>query len=379
VTHLPGVVLIESDAAFQAFMMRARAEPVLAVDTEAASFHRYVDRVYLVQVSTRDVTAVIDPLAVSDLDLLGTIIGDAAVEVVFHDADYDLRILDRDFGFHATRLFDTRVAAQLLGEPNIGLASLLERYLSLRLTKRYQRADWSRRPLPAEMIAYAASDTAHLISLRDVLEARLAERGRLAWAREEFDRAVSVRWTGADSKPDPHLRLKGAKQLGPRERFALLRLFEWREEEARRRDRPPFRIVGNDALVATARRLPRTDRELQEIADLPPALRARHGAGLLHAVARALAIPEGEIPRPPRAPRQAPDAERIERLERLKLARNDVAKALELDPGVLCGKPLLEIIAQANPHSQGDLEGIPELRRWQLEVLGPAVLRALAG
>jgi len=377
VTHLSGVVLIESDVALQAFMTRARAEPIIAVDTEAASFHRYVDRVYLVQVSTRETTAVIDPLAVPDLGPLGEIIQDPDIEVVFHDADYDLRILDRDYGFHASHLFDTRIAAQLLGEPSIGLASLLERYLAVRLAKRFQRADWSQRPLPTEMIDYAASDTAHLIPLRDLLRASLERRGRLGWALEEFERAVAVRWTATQAKPDPHLRLKGAKRLGPRERLALHRLFEWREAEARRRDRPPFRIVGNDALVAAARRLPRNDRDLRDISDLPPALRARHGAGLLRAVSQALEVPDRDVPRPPSVARQPPDPDYLARVERLKLARNEVAKALELDPGVLSGKPLLEIVAQANPASRAELERVPELRRWQLEVLGPAFLAAL--
>jgi len=377
VTQLPGVVLIESESALHAFVTRARAEAVVAVDTEAASFHRYVDRVYLVQVSIREATAVIDPLAVTNLDPLGDIIGDPDIEVVFHDADYDLRILDRDYGFRASHLFDTRIAAQLLGEPSVGLASLLERHLAVQLTKRYQRADWSQRPLPAEMIDYAASDTGHLIPLRDFLRASLERRGRLAWALEEFERAAAVRWSPTQAKPDPHLRIKGAKQLGAREQLALHRLVEWREAEARRRDRPPFRIVGNDALVAAARRLPRTDRDLHDIPDLPPALRDRHGAGLLRAVAQALEVPDRDVPRPRNVARQAPNADHLARLERLKLARNDVAKLLELDPGVLCGKPLLEVIAQANPGSRDELKRIPELRRWQLEVLGPAFLAAL--
>lgn len=376
-TDLPGLVLIESDAALRAFITRARAEPVVAVDTEAASFHRYVDRVYLVQVSIREATAVIDPLAVPDLEPLGDIIGDPDIEVVFHDADYDLRILDRDYGFRASRLFDTRIAAQLLGEPSVGLASLLERHLTVRLTKRYQRADWSQRPLSAEMIDYAGSDTAYLLPLRDLLRAGLERRGRLAWALEEFERAAAVRWTAAEPRPDPHLRLKGAKRLGAREQLALHRLVEWREAEARRRDRPPFRIVGNDALVAAAQRLPRAAGDLQDIPDLPPALRARHGAGLLRAVAQALEVPDRDLPRPPNVARQAPNADYLARVERLKTARNDVAKMLELDPGVLCGKPLLEVIAQANPGSRDDLERVPELRRWQLEVLGPAFLAAL--
>jgi len=139
-----------------------RRDPLVAVDTEAASFHKYLDRIYLVQLSTTEHTAVIDPLAVTDLNPVGELLADPAVEKVFHDADYDLRILDRDYRFRAASLFDTRIAAQLAGEPAIGLAALLEKYVGVKLSKAHQRADWSQRPLPPEMLSYAADDTRHL-------------------------------------------------------------------------------------------------------------------------------------------------------------------------------------------------------------------------
>ena len=139
--------LIQTAAELEALAARLRTEPLLAVDTEAASFHRYHDRVYLVQISSREETAVVDPLAVGTLAPLAQPLADAAVEVVFHDADYDLRLLDREYGFRATNLFDTRIAAQLLNEPGVGLAALLEKHFGLRLDKRFQRADWSARPL----------------------------------------------------------------------------------------------------------------------------------------------------------------------------------------------------------------------------------------
>jgi ribonuclease D len=377
VTDVQDVILIESAGALQSFTDLARAEPVIAIDTEAASFHRYVDRVYLVQVSTRATNAVLDPLAVLDLEPLGALLADPDIEVIFHDADYDLRILDRDYGFRARHLFDTRIAAQLLGEPAIGLAGLLERHLGVRLTKRFQRADWSQRPLPADMISYAAADTAHLIALRDVLQDLLDERGRLQWALEEFERAEAVRWTGADTRPDPHLRIKGARQLGARERLALQYLFEWREGQARRRDRPPFRIVSNDALLGLARKLPRSKQALGEVTELPAALRSRYGPDLIRSVAKALAVHEDDLPRRVRVPRATYDPDHVERVERLKGVRNRLADELGLDSGVLCGKPLLEAIARARPGSAQDLSRVPDLRRWQLDLLGPKFLDAL--
>src|SRR5512139_1176209 len=170
-------------------------EPVLAIDTEAASFHRHHDRIYLIQVSSRTRTAIIDPLALPDLSGFGALLANPAIESVFHDADYDLRLFDRQYGFRAARLFDTRVAAEFLGEPGLSLAALLERHFGVRIDKRFQRADWSERPLSPEMLAYAAADTTHLVGLRDLLAERLEAAQRTAWAEEEFAALTTVRWT----------------------------------------------------------------------------------------------------------------------------------------------------------------------------------------
>ncbi len=175
-------LLLADDAALEAFVGDLQEQDCVALDTEAASYHRYIDRIYLIQISSASRTALVDPLTVSNLKPVSRLLSDPAVEVVFHDADYDLRVLDRDYGFRAKRLFDTRIAAQLLGEPSVGLGPLLEKYFGIKVNKKMQRADWSRRPLTAEMISYAASDTAYLLGLRDELRRRLEKQGRLAWA-----------------------------------------------------------------------------------------------------------------------------------------------------------------------------------------------------
>jgi ribonuclease D len=356
----------------------ARLEPHVAVDTEAASFHRYRDRIYLIQVSTRDRTALIDPLAVADLAPVGALLADAKVEKVFHDADYDLRVLDRDYGFRAVRLFDTRVAAQLAGEPAIGLAALLEKYLGVKLAKAHQKADWSQRPLPPEMLAYAAADTRHLLALRDALERRLRELGRLAWAEEEFVRLEALRWTAAaGSDADGYLRVKGAKGLPPRALGAFRELHRWREGVAQRDDKAPFRVIGNDALLAASRALPLAPADLARIKELPASLARRHGAALLAAVARALAVPERDLPRLERVARLPKDPDFDARVDRLKAVRNRVATELGLEPGVLCGRTTLEAVARARPKDRAGLAQVGELRRWQIQVLGDVLLQAL--
>ena len=366
-------------------------EPLVAADTEAASFHRYRDRIFLIQLSSPSRTEIIDPLAVADLSPVGQLLADAKVEKIFHDADYDLRILDRDYGFRARRLFDTRIAAQLAGEPAVGLAALLEKYAGVKLAKEHQKADWSRRPLPPAMLAYAAADTAHLPALREQLRARLIALGRLIWAEEEFTRLEDLRWTGGGGGapdgaggggaggPDAFLRVKGAKALTPRQLAALRELYLWREALAAEQDRATFRIIGNDALLAVAKALPGAPPELNGIAALPASLAARYGPALLDGVRRAVALPETELPRVERVPRQARDPALEARVERLKAARNRAAADLGLDPGVLCGRSTLEAVARAQPppNDRAGLSRIGELRRWQIEAFGDALLAAL--
>ena len=374
-----GYLLVTAPADLTAAVAELSRAPLVAVDTEAASFHRYVDRIYLIQLSTDDRSILIDPLALSDLSPVGDLLADSRIEKVFHDADYDLRTLDRDYSFRARRVFDTRVAAQLAGEAAIGLASLVEKYCGVKLAKTHQKADWSTRPLPPAMLAYAAADTRHLPALREALAARLRELGRLDWAKEEFTRVEALRWTGGGDSADAHLRLKGAKALPPRQLAALRELHRWRESAAAAEDKAPFRIIGNEALLAAARALPTSERDLAAIprAELPPSLARRHGTSLIDAVARAKAIAERDLPVLERAPRPARDPEFDMRLEKLKTVRNRQATALGIDPGVLCGRLGLEAVARLNPKDRAALDAVPELRRWQIAVLGDSLLEGL--
>jgi len=371
------VELIETPAALSGLFGDLSSETLLAVDTEAASFHRYRDRVYLLQVSSRRRTAVVDPLAVRDLGALGQLLADPRVEIVFHDADYDLRLLEQEYGFRATRLFDTRIAAQLLNEPGIGLAALLEKYFGVKLDKRYQRADWSARPLSREMISYAASDTRHLPGLRDIMREQLATRGRLSWAEEEFELLAQVRWRSEEGEPG-FLRIKGAKALKGRALAVLREVHAWREELAARSDRAPFRILSNEPMLEIARIQPRELAGLRAIRGVGGDLVERRGRELLGVVQRGLELPESEIPRLARAGRRPPDPAYEARLERLKALRNELAARYALAPGVLCPNGTLEAIARAEPRSVDELRSIPELRRWQIEEIGDKLVQAVA-
>jgi len=368
---------VRSSAELATLMRRVSREPLVAVDTEAASFHRFVDRIYLIQLSVRRETAIIDPLTVDDMSTLGTVLADPAIEVVFHDGDYDLRILDRDYGFHARRLFDTRIAAHLLGEPAVGLAALVEKHVGVTLDKKYQRADWSRRPLPPEMLEYAATDTRYLLELREKLRGLLEARGRLSWAEEEFERLEGVRWTPPEGNGDAYLRMKGARKLGRRALAVLRELVPWRDGIAAELDRATFRVISNEALLALSEAPPRSQADLERVGGISSRLMVERGDSLLATVERGLAVPEKDLPRPPRAERRTPDPAFDKAVERLKGLRNAAAERLGLDPGVLCPNGTLEAVARARPASAAALEVIPEVRRWQIEVLGGDFLKAL--
>ena len=369
--------LIQTLPEYSDLLERLRLEPLVAVDTEAASFHRHKDRVYLLQLSTRTETHLVDPLAIAGLPGFGELLADPAIELVFHDADYDLRLLGYEFGFRAATLFDTRIAAQFLNEPGIGLAAMLEKYVGVSPDKRFQRADWSVRPLTQPMLEYAAMDTRHLPVLRDILRDRLTERGKLTWAEEEFALATAVRWPAPESPEVAALSMKGARALSPRGLAVFRELYVWRTRTAETLDRAAFRIIGNEPLIAVAERTPRDAAGLAAIPGVGKDLVERRGPEILAAVARGLQVPESDLPRFPRAARHRPDPAFEGRLERLKALRVRLVGQLDLQPGVISPNWLLEAVARAAPGSLDELGKVEGIRRWQIAQFGNELLHAV--
>jgi ribonuclease D len=348
----------------------------LALDTEGASFHRFLDRIYLLQISTRNRSAIIDPLPIGSPAKLGNLLQSNGVEVVFHDADYDLRLLHQDYGWHVTNIFDTRVAAQLLGIKSFGLAALLEQFFDVKLDKKHQRADWSMRPLTRDMLEYAAQDTRYLLQLRDHMKSQLERRGRWHWAKEEFARLEGTRWE-AEEEMDGFLRLKGARDLNRRELAVLREVVNWRDTVAAELDRATFRVMGNEVVLELARRAPRSVSELGAIKGMPKGMIDRGGAEIVAAIRRGMEAPEAELPKFPRGQRWNKDRDFDDRVTRLKTVRDEAASRLELDPGVLCSRERLENVARSGAKTLDDLASVPDLRRWQIEEMGQGFLQAL--
>ena len=369
---------LDTADAVDRFLSGLNGVRALALDTEGASFHRFVDRIYLLQLSTATHEAVIDPLPIGTPAKLGVLLEDPTVEVVLHDADYDLRLLHQDYGWRVTHLFDTRVAAQLLGIRAFGLAALLEQFFGLKLDKKHQRADWSMRPLTADMLDYAAQDTRHLLGLRDRLSRELEQKGRLHWAQEEFTRAEGTRWD-PEGAEQAFLRMKGARDLTRRELARLRELVAWRDAIAAELDRATFRVAGNEVLLDLARLAPTSREALFAVKGFPRGMSEPRASEALQAIVRGNAVAEADLPRFPKAARWDRDPDFDERVSKLKTVRDVVATRLDLDPGVLCSRDRMEAVARKKPRHVDEFEAIPELRKWQVEVLGAAFVKALGG
>jgi len=370
------LLYIDTQPAADDFLADISGVREIAVDTEGASFHRFIDRIYLLQITTRERSAIIDPLPIGMPAALGAILQDPEVEVVFHDADYDLRLLHQDYGWHVNRIFDTRIAAQLLGIKAFGLAALLEQVFRVKLDKKHQRADWSLRPLTQGMLDYAAQDTKHLLDLRDELKSRLEKLGRMGWAREEFDRLEGTKWEDDDSS-QAFLRIKGARDLTRRELALLRELVPWRDAVAKEVDRATFRVMGNEVLLDIARTAPKSVRELSTLKGMPRGILDRGAHAILEAVQRGLEVAEEHLPRFPRSQRWDKEQDFDDRVSKLKSVRDAAATRLNLDPGVLCSRERLEAVARKKPARVSDLDDVPGLRRWQIAEMGDAFVRAL--
>lgn len=368
------MIWIDKQEKLEPALDRVAAQPTIAIDTEADSLHSYYDKVCLVQVSIPGEDLVIDPLAKIDLAHLGKVLSDPKVTKILHGADYDLRILNRDFGFTTTNLIDTMVASQLLGYQAFGLSALLERHFNVKVDKSHQRADWAMRPLPPQMLDYAATDTRYLIELAAKLRAELEAVGRWEWALEEFARLEQIRFREAPEEEEGEgwRRLKSLGNLDRRGLAVVRELYEWRDGLARKADRPPFKIIGNDAILELAKERPQNAADLVKVKTVSSYHRNRYGRDLLELVRRAVALPESELPEPSERRAWMRDKALENRINQLKRVRDKIAADLKIDPGVLTPRHVLSAIA-----TTGSLD-VPAMRNWQKNLLGDALLKALS-
>jgi ribonuclease D len=349
---------------------------IVGVDLEADSMYHYFEKVCLIQIAAESASYLIDPLALKDLSALHPIFSNPRIRKVFHGADYDIRSLHRDFGLEVETLFDTQLACKFLGLRETGLEALLRNRFKVELHKKYQRADWSRRPLSPEMVEYAAMDSRYLIPLALMLEKELDEKGRLSWVEEECLILSKVRFQPPQSAPH-YLRVKGAFLLDRRGLAILEALLEFRESRARKANLPPFKVLGNETLLELAKKKPLGPEELEKAKVLSPNQIDRHGTRLVEEIRRAMAIPDEYLRVYPREAKPDLPSPLRKRIKALKTWRDLQAKNLGMEPGIILNNGLVQSLALRNPRSIEQMEEIPGLKKWVLDHFSREILSVL--
>jgi ribonuclease D len=365
IQSLPDPILVTSQAALNRVAETLARQSLVAVDTEANSLYAYREQVCLIQFSIPRVDFLVDPLALDDLSPLAPIFEDPKIEKIFHAAEYDLIILQRDFGFTFVNLFDTMVAARILGMKSVGLSSLLKSEFGVSVNKKYQRANWGRRPLPVEMLVYAQLDTHYLIPLRDTLKSMLESRQRWALAQEDFRRACQVDSNHQEPRTVNCWRINGVQDLTGRQTAVLHELCHFRDQKAQALDRPLFKVISDKALLNIAIANPDTLGQLERVPGVSHKQARWIGSELLAAVAR------GRHKSPPRQPRRArPSDDYLERVDALRQWRKVTGRRLGVESDVVLPKDLLYALAEANPKTPRAFNHIMRSVPWRLERFG---------
>ncbi len=374
---LPLWIRTDDDAA--ALAVRLARSPVLALDTEADSLHHYPGRLCLVQIAAADGAAhLVDPLSPADLTPLGAVFADPSVQKVVHAGDNDLSLLKRRFGFSFASVFDTYIAARFLGLTELGLEALLERQLGVVLGPSRQKDDWSARPLTPAQESYALDDVRYLIPLEERLLGALTGIGRDAWVLEECAALAAIAPPETVENSEAYLDIKGARTLAARSRAILRELHAVREAQALEQDRPPFKILGNEALLLIATARPGTSEDLLKIPGCTGRVVERYGGAILAAIGRGEALPDDALPALPRHARPHVPAAVRQRIEALRTWRGDAAARLGLDPGVLLPGRLIERLAEAAPVDFDALRQVDGLRQWRAREFAPGLIAACA-
>lgn len=366
-------IWIDRPDQFARFIDTLSMERVVAVDTESDSLYSYFEKVCLIQFSTVRGDYLIDPLKI-DVSGLASFFANESVQKVFHAAEYDFLSLKRDYGFAFNNLFDTMIAARILGWTRYGLGNILKEYFGVKLDKRFQRYNWGQRPLSIKALNYARLDTHYLLPLREIQLAELTQQNRLREAKEAFERETQVEPSPKIFDPDDFWRIKGAKDLSSQQQAVLRELFILRDKIARKIDRPPFKVMTAPTLVRIAKEQPQYVGQLEQIKGVGDKLVKYNGADILRT------IRDGqEAPRPQYQPtsNHSPDEQTLSRYETLRQWRNDLAAQRGVEPDVIISNNNLMSIARRNPKSLAALTQMDILGNWQFETYGKTLLHVL--
>jgi len=345
------LVLIDQPQKLRDHIGELTSQNIIAVDTESNSLYAYQEQVCLIQFSTREKDYLIDSLLLPDLSALAPIFSSKKILKVFHAAEYDLICLFRDYGFQFNYLFDTMIAARTLGYQKIGLGSLLEQYFSIHMDKKYQRANWGRRPIKPEMLEYARLDSRFLIPLQEKLRVELEASGFWELALEDFERLTKDIEDTTSTSEEDFWKLPGARYLNPEQAAVLKSLYRFRDSEAKRRNRPPFKITSNQALVEIAKSCPKRQADLANLPTMCENWAKRYGAKLLQAVRAGMKAPPE---RPPHHTR--PEDSVLDRIDALREWRKLTGQSLGVPSDVILPRDVLNRLAWSHPANKRELK-----------------------
>ena len=348
-------------------------QKAVAVDTESNSLYAYRERVCLIQFSIPGGDYLVDPLALEDISPLGAVFANPGIEKVFHAAEYDVLTLKRDFGFEFANLFDTMLAARILGWEKIGLGNMLEAEFGVSLEKKFQKANWGKRPLPRAMLNYASLDTHYLINLRDILFKELERTKRMPLAIEDFTRLSQLSGNGPTPQPTDIWRMNGARDLTPQQATILKLLAEYRQGKAEKMDKPLFKVIDDKTLLAIAAAQPASYRELGTVPGMTDSQVKRHGKAALAAVRKGT---QEEPSHPPRKLRL--DAEYSARVEALREWRKKTARRMGVESDVVLPRNVMFAVAKKNPSDHTGLAKVMESVPWRFERYGRKIQAVLA-
>jgi len=366
--------LVNTPTGLQETVDHLRTYRRIAIDTESNSLYAYAEQVCLIQISVPDADYIIDPLALADLSPLRPLLADSEIEKVFHAAEYDLIILDRDLDLHVHAIFDTMWAARIAGWPACGLGALLEKHFGITQDKRMQRFNWGSRPLPEKALRYAVQDTHYLLALRDILAGELRRLHRWEEAQEVFAELHQVIRRARTVEDYDFWRVKKTRLLSPAERGVLREIFLFREELARKRNQPRFRIMSDKLITRLAQMHPSTTQDLAKLDFVPDKIVQRYGTQIIRAIRDGLQTPVS-LPDPARNGHRDPQAD--VRYETLRAWRKQIAKERGVDPDVVISNAALHEIADLNPQSVTELAEKSILGPWKLQAYGQSLLKAM--
>ncbi len=371
-TQLPPPIWVDTPQGLLETTRILSGEKRIAVDTESNSLHAYQEQVCLIQFSIPGYDYLIDPMALPDISPLSAIFASDRIEKIFHASEYDVICLKRDYGIEFNRLFDTMVAARILGIHEVGLNNLLNTEFGINLDKRLQKANWGRRPLPEEYLAYARMDTHYLMELRDVLEDKLRAAGLWELAQEDFARMTRTTVPAENKIEDEIWRIHGARDLNPEDAAVFLHLLLWREEAANKANRPPFKIISNEQLLMIAQSKTCQMGTLRHKIRLSPYQLNKFAETIISVVEK------GRKSSPLDPPRQhVSDPAFRKRLDRLKIFRKTAAEKMKVESDVILPRDLLYDLAQDPPRHWEDFSLRMLQYPWRYRTYGEQIFSAI--